>query len=109
MVDTLDVRPLPGIILKHFNTHDVISRWYVVSVHSQTITGTAAHSLDTLESRVSFPVRAIRVDDGLEFESTLEEECQRRHIKLFVLPLRSPKLNGVERAHRTHTKELYMR
>ena len=38
----------------------------------------------------------------------IEEECQRRDIKLFVLPLRSPKLNGgVERAHRTHTEEFY--
>jgi transposase InsO family protein len=33
---------------------------------------------------------------------------QRRDIKLFVLPPRSPKLNGyVERAHKTHTEEFY--
>ena len=32
----------------------------------------------------------------------------RRGIKLFVLPPRSPKLNGhVERAQRTHTEEFY--
>ena len=31
-VDTLDVRPLPGIILKHFTAHDVISRWDVLNV-----------------------------------------------------------------------------
>ena len=31
-----------------------------------------------------------------------------RGIRLFVLPPRSPKLNGgVERAHRTHTEEFY--
>ena len=35
-------------------------------------------------------------------------ECQKRGIKLFVLPPRSPKLNGhVERAQRTHTEEFY--
>ena len=35
-------------------------------------------------------------------------ECQRRELKLFVLPPRSPKLNGcVERAQRTHTEEFY--
>ena len=40
--------------------------------------------------------------------AVFEEECQRRNIKLFVLPPRSPKLNGgVERAHRTHTEEFY--
>ncbi|MBA7465989.1 hypothetical protein ES707_01161 [subsurface metagenome] len=55
-----------------------------------------------------FPVRAIQVDGGAEFEAIFEEECQRCGIKLFVLPPRSPKLNGgVERAHRTHTEEFY--
>jgi len=107
-VDTLDVRPLPGIILKHFTANDVISRWDVVSVHSRASASTAAHFLDTLEKRMPFPVRAIQVDGGSEFEAVFEEECQRRGIKLFVLPPRSPKLNGaVERAHRTHTEEFY--
>jgi len=93
-VDTLDVRPLPGIILKHFTAHDVISRWDVVSVYSRANVSTTAHFLDTLESRMPFPVRAIQVDGGAEFEAIFEEECQRRDIKLFVLPLRSPKPNG---------------
>ena len=107
-VDTLDVRPLPGIILKHFTAHDIISRWDMVSVHSRANASTAAHFLDTLESRMPFPVRAIQVDGGAEFEAIFEEECQRRDIKLFVLPPRSPKLNGaVERSHRTHTEEFY--
>jgi len=101
-LDTLDVRPLPGVLLKHFTAHDIISRWDVVSVHSRASASTAAHFLDTLESRMPFPVRAIQVDDGAEFEAIFEAECQRRDIKLFVLPPRSPKLNGgVERAHRT--------
>ena len=35
-------------------------------------------------------------------------ECQRRGIHLFILPPRSPELNGcVERAHRTHIEEFY--
>jgi transposase InsO family protein len=55
-----------------------------------------------------FPVKAIQVDGGAEFEAIFEEECRKRGIKLFVLPPRSPKLNGgVERAHRTHTEEFY--
>ena len=55
-----------------------------------------------------FPIKAIQVDGGSEFEAVFEEECQQRGIKLFVLPPRSPKLNGgVERAHRTHTEEFY--
>jgi transposase InsO family protein len=107
-LDTMDVRPLPGVVLKHFTAHDVISRWDVLSVHSRATASTAAHFLDTLESRMPFPVTAIQVDGGSEFEAVFEEECQRRGIRLFVLPPRSPKLNGgVERAHWTHTEEFY--
>ena len=104
-LDTLDIRPLPGVLLKHFTAHDVISRWNVVSLYHRATAATATHFLDILESRMPFPVKAIQVDGGSEFEAVFEEECQRRGIKLFALPPRSPKLNGgVERAHRTHTE-----
>ena len=107
-LDTLDVRPLPGVVIKHFTAHDVISKWNVVGVYSQATATNAVHFLDTLEKRMPFPVKAIQVDGGSEFEAIFEEVCQRRGIKLFVLPPRSPKLNGgVERAHRTHTEEFY--
>ena len=107
-LDTLDIRPLPGVVMKHFTAHDVISRWDVLSVHSRATATTAARFLDTLQARMPFPVKALQVDGGSEFEAIFEEECQRRGIKLFVLPPRSPKLNGaVERAHRTHTEEFY--
>ncbi len=107
-LDTLDVRPLPGVLLKHFTAHDVVSRWNTVSVYSRATANTATDFLDTLEERMPFPVKAIQVDGGAEFEAIFEEECQKRGIKLFVLPPRSPKLNGaVERAHRTHTEEFY--
>jgi transposase InsO family protein len=107
-LDTLDVRPLPGVLLKHFTAHDVVSKWNVVSVHQHASAATAAHFLDILKDRMPFTVRAIQVDGGSEFESIFEEECQQRGIRLFVLPPRSPKLNGgVERAHQTHTEEFY--
>jgi putative transposase len=107
-LDTLDLRPLPGLVLKHFTAHDVISKWDVLGVHRQATAATAAHFLDTMEDRMPFPIKAIQVDGGSEFESLFEEECQKRGIRLFVLPPRSPKLNGgVERANRTHTEEFY--
>ncbi len=107
-MDTLDIRPLPGVWLKHFTAHDVISRWYVVSLYHRATAVTAAHFLDILDSRMPFPVKAIQVDDGAEFEAIFEEAFQKRGIKLFTLPSRSPKLNGgVERAHRTHAEEFY--
>ena len=107
-VDTLDIRPLPGVVLKHFTARDIISRWDVIEVHSRATAETASTFLGAIEKRMPFDVRAIQVDGGSEFQSVFEEECKRRDIKLFVLPPRSPKLNAhVERAQRTHTEEFY--
>jgi transposase InsO family protein len=107
-VDTLDLRPLPGILLKHFSAYDVVARWNVLSVGSQATAASAVRFLDDIQNRSPFRVKAIQVDGGSEFESIFELECQRRGIQLFVLPPRSPKLNGaVERANRTHTEEFY--
>jgi transposase InsO family protein len=107
-VDTLDVRPLPGVGLKHFTARDVVSRWDVIEVHSRATALTAASFLDAIESRMPFRVRALQVDGGSEFQADFEAECQKRRLPLFVLPPRSPKLNGaVERAQRTHTEEFY--
>lgn len=107
-VDTLDVRPLPGVVVKHFTARDVISKWDVLEAHTRASSHTAADFMDTLLTRMPFPVKVIQVDGGSEFQDFFEEECQRRGIKLFVLPPRSPKLNGhVERAQRTHTEEFY--
>ena len=107
-VDTLDLRPLPGVVLKHFTARDVVSRWDVLEVHTRATARTAAAFLDAIEARMPFPVRAIQVDGGSEFQADFERACQERGILLFVLPPRSPKLNGsVERAQRTHTEEFY--
>jgi putative transposase len=107
-VDTLDIRPLPGVLLKQFTARDVISRWDVIEVRSRATAHTAMEFIETIQRRMPFAVRAIQVDGGSEFYAEFEQECQRRGIRLFVLPPKSPKLNGsVERAHRTHTEEFY--
>ncbi len=107
-VDTLDLRPLPGVLLKQFTARDVISRWDVLEARSRATASTAAEFLDTLQARMPFPLRALQVDGGSEFAAEFEQACRARHLRLFVLPPRSPKLNGaVERAQRTHTEEFY--
>jgi transposase InsO family protein len=107
-VDTLDLRPLPGVVLKQFTARDVVSRWDVVEAHRRATSLTAAGFLETLRARMPFPVRALQVDGGSEFAAAFEQACQQRGLRLFVLPPRSPKLNGsVERAQRTHTEEFY--
>jgi transposase InsO family protein len=106
--DTLDLRPLPGVILKHFTARDTVSRWDVLEIAGRATAVTASRFLDSLQKRAPFPVRAIQVDGGSEFQAEFERECKKRGILLFVLPPRSPKLNGrVERAHRTHREGFY--
>ena len=107
-LDTLDLRPLPGVVLKQFTARDVVSRWDVLTVGTQATAAAATRFLDDLRARSPFPIRALQVDGGSEFMVGFEQACQQRGIRLFVLPPRSPKLNGcVERANRTHTEEFW--
>lgn len=107
-IDTLDIRPLPSIIWKQFTARDIVSRWDVLEVRSTASARTARDFLSTLEQRMPFPVKAIQVDGGSEFYAEFEDACKEKSIKLYVLPPKSPKLNGhVERANRTHTEEFY--
>lgn len=107
-VDTLNIRPLPGVALKQFTARDLISKWDVVEARTRASSHTAKEFISTLLRGMPFKVKAIQVDGGSEFYSEFERECESRGIKLFVLPPRSPKLNGcVERAQRTHREEFY--
>jgi putative transposase len=107
-VDTVDLRPIPGVILKHFTARDVVSRWDVLGVYTRASATTAALFLDDLQQRAPFPIKAIQVDGGSEFKAGFEAACRERSIQLFVLPPSSPKLNGcVERGNRTHREEFY--
>lgn len=107
-LDTMDLRPAPGVVLKQFTARDMISRWDVIEVHRRATSTAATLFLDTLQRRLPFPLRALQVDGGGEFAALFEQACQQRGVKVYVLPPRSPKLNGrVERANRTHTEEFY--
>jgi putative transposase len=107
-VDTLDVRPVPGQVLKQFTARDVVSRWDVLELRSTASARSAVAILDALAARMPFPLRAISVDNGSEFMAGFEQACAERGIALYILPPRSPKLNGsVERANGTHTTEFY--
>ena len=106
-VDTKDVRHW-GVVYKHFAGRDCVSRWDVLDVHRSATARNAEAFLDVLVERMPFAVRAIQVDGGSEFKAEFEEACRRKGISLFVLPPRSPKLNGrVERSNRTHDEEFY--
>ena len=55
-----------------------------------------------------FKISSIQVDGGGEFMADFELLCKKMNIKLYVLPPRSPKLNGnVERSNHTSHYEFY--
>ena len=107
-LDTMHLTPLPGVERRHFTAVDLVCRWSVTGVRARATAGTASAFLDELEARPPFPIRALQVDGGSEFMAEFETACQERGLALFVLPPRSPKLNGhVERANRTHRQEFW--
>lgn len=107
-IDTLDVKLMPGVCFKHFTARDMVSRWDVLQACSRATANNAKGFLETVQDRLPFPLKAVQVDGGSEFMAEFEQACQEKGIQLFILPPRSPKLNGcVERAQRTHTEEFY--
>jgi hypothetical protein len=94
------------VVPKYLAARDVISKRDVLEAHTGVGSHTAAAFMDTLLRRLPFSIRVIQVDEVSGFQDSLQAECQRRGIKLFVLPPRCPKLNGhPEEAQSMHTEE----
>jgi transposase InsO family protein len=107
-LDTVHVHPEPGVERRQFTAVDVVSRYGVFGVRSRATAGTAAAFLDEIVQRMPFPVQAIQVDGGSEFMAEFETACQTKGIAVYVLPPRSPKLNGrVERLNGTSRREFW--
>jgi transposase InsO family protein len=107
-LDTLHLSPLPGVERRQFTAVDVVSRVGVLGVRSCATAGTARDFLAELQSRMPFPGRALHVDGGSEFLAEFEAACRELGVTLFVLPPRSPKLNGrVERLNGTSRREFW--
>ena len=107
-IDTTPITVGPKLRRIHFTARDVVSRKDVLAVATRPTSGAATRMLREAFGRFGFPVRAIQIDGGSEFKATFEAACAALRIKLFVLPPKSPRLNGhVERAHRTHQEEFY--
>lgn len=107
-IDAKDVRPIPGKFFKHLSLVDVASRYAAAEVGIGAKAATMRDHLDRMLSRLPFSVAAIQIDGGSEFKAEFEGYCKDKAIELFVLPPRSPKLNGcVERIQRTFDEEFY--
>ena len=107
-IDTVHISSGEGSQLRQFSAIDVVSRVAAVGVRSRATAGTAAAFLDDLLDRFPLRIQAIQVDGGSEFMAEFEEVCATNEIPVYVLPPRSPKLNGrVERFNRTSREEFW--
>lgn len=107
-IDTLDVAVAHGSRFLQLSLVDVCCRWTAAEVRRGKAAMTMRESLQRMEQRLPFPLQAIQIDGGSEFKADFEGYCQEREIRLFVLPPRSPKLNGmIERMQRSYRDEFY--
>ena len=107
-LDTMHLRPEPGLERRQFTAVDVVSRYGVFGVRSCATATTAKAFLAELRERAPFPIQGIQVDGGSEFMAEFELACPAAGIALYVLPPRSPKLNGrVERLNGTARREFW--
>jgi transposase InsO family protein len=107
-IDTLTLNLAPGRTLKHFDAYDVFAKWTVAKPYARATAQNAADFLDKVTAEMPWPVKAIQIDGGSEFMAEFEDACKDRQIPLYVLPPRSPKLNGaVERCNGAWRYEFY--
>jgi putative transposase len=107
-IDTLSIYPLPGVTIKHFNAYDPFAKWTVARPCKQATAKNAASFLDKVLKEMPDPVKAIQIDGGSEFMAEFEQACADKKLPLYVLPPRSPKLNGaVERCNGAWRYEFY--
>ncbi len=107
-LDTVFITLEPGKSIKHFTAYDPAAKWTVGQAFNRATATSAALFLDKLIRDMPFKVEAIQVDGGSEFMAQFEEACENKKIQLFLLPPKSPKLNGaVERCNGAWRYEFY--
>ncbi len=95
-------------IVKHFNAWDRTTKWNTAEVYSKATAYCAKKFLERLLKESPFKIKSIQVDGGSEFMAEFEQTCKEQGIPLYVLPPRSPEMNGgVERINRTWKEEFY--
>lgn len=107
-IDTLTVNCGFARTVKHFDAYDVFAKWTVAKSYRRATAANAANFLDKVLAEMPWPVKAIQIDGGSEFMAEFESACKDKNIPLYLLPPRSPKLNGaVERCNAAWRYEFY--
>lgn len=100
---------IPGFgTAKHFSATCPTTKYAVYQLYQEATSKNAADFLEYIKNSLPFPIYSIQVDGGSEFRAFFESACEKAQIPLFVLPPRSPELNGnVERSNGTAKYEFY--
>jgi putative transposase len=107
-IDTLSVSILPGHTIKQFTAYDPHAKWTVAAPYKRATAKNAAEFLQRVRAEMPDPIKAIQIDGGSEFMAEFEQACKDAGLALYVLPPRSPKLNGaVERCNGAWRYEFY--
>lgn len=97
-----------GKWIKHFEAICPTTRYSVGQAFRKASSNNAAQFLDFVQQQLPFPLLSIQVDGGSEFMGDFEAACKAKNIPLYVLPPRSPEMNGrVERINSTVKSEFY--
>ena len=93
---------------KHFAAICPVTKLVFAQVYAKATSAYGAQFLQEMILFFPFKISSIQVDGGGEFMADFEQLCKKMDIKLYVLPPRSPKLNGtVERSNGTFHYEFY--
>jgi transposase InsO family protein len=107
-LDTLTVNPTGERTVKQFTAYDPVARFTLARAFRRATSQAASQFLNKLLAELPFPVTGLQVDGGAEFMADFEQACQAKGIRLYVLPPKSPELNGgVERANGSWRYEFY--
>ena len=107
-IDHMSVSVSAGFNVKHFEAICPITKIVIAEAYGAAGSLNAKRFLDSLIKKLPFPIKSIQVDGGSEFMKNFEDACNAYGIELFVIPPRTPELNGnVERANRTLRYEFY--
>jgi transposase InsO family protein len=97
-----------GAIFKQFTAVCPFTKYSADQLSMQTSSKCAADFIEHIQNRFPFKIKSIQVDGGSKFMGDFEYACKTKKLDLFVLPPRSPKLNGaVERGNGTVKYEFY--
>jgi putative transposase len=107
-IDTVHINLVPGKTIKHFTAYCPVAKWTAAKAYNRATASSAALFLAKARADMPFGIRGIQIDGGSEFMAEFEEACRDQNIPLFLLPPRTPQLNGgVERCNGAWRYEFY--